>query len=372
MSSDFIRLLPTAETTTAVATEANLQTVVLVPSESVLLASAALPEKVSRSMAKQAAPFAVEELLSEDPGELHFAYPAKAPFGNLMPMAICHPDSLKAWQEIYPDAHQMIPDILALPLEEDHWTLFLEPERFLLRLDDFSGFAGELENLDFLLTATATAQGWPRGIRILGAIERWPEPELPCPSTSQVGDFDDFAAVDPNRNINLLQGPFQPRHQGQNDIKSWWPVALMACLLWLASSLHSKLEVSRLEALSEQAQTDIRQAYTDIMPKGSRYVEGRARARVEQYLIQQQGSSSASSLLFQLNQVAGLMGRQGEHQFQQLSYRDQQLEFQLRTKDMRFPEQLVNQLNQKGLKAQLKQLNLDQGTAMAIIGLSAP
>jgi general secretion pathway protein L len=343
--------------------------VLLLPSEQILLIEAELPRPLSRQLARQAAPNIVEDFLSEDPADLHFAYPAQAPLGTRMPMAVCAPVVLRDWLACCdPLPDHAIPDVLALPLHAEGWTLYLEPDRCLIRTGPFAGQAVDRPNLGLMLEALAQALEPPATLHLYGDPELAGDDLNGYRLETHPDTLVERLSYQPDQAIDLLQGPFRPRHSLHQGLRPWLPVAGILLLWWLAVTLDTVLNLHQLRQENQAAEALLEESFNRLMPKGTRSVNPRVQA--ERYLAEARNAGPASPLLPILAVVGPALSASGETKVERLDYRNQALEIQIQSKELQQPERMVETLNGKGVKAQLKQVNLDQGVATAILGLS--
>lgn len=343
--------------------------VLLLPSEQILLLEAELPRPLSGQLARLAAPNIVEDYLSEDPAELHFAYPARAPMGTRMPMAVCAPDALRDWLagcEPLPD--HAIPDVLALPLHADGWTLSLEPGRCLIRTGPFAGHAVDPPNLGLMLEALGQRLEPPEVLHVYG------DPQLAGDQIKgrsleiHPDGLDGLPRYQPEQCIDLLQGAFRPRHSLSQRLRPWLPAAVILLLWWLVLIGDAAMGINRLRQENQAAETLLAESFSRLMPEGTRMVNPRVQA--ERYLEEARDAGPTTPLLPMLAALGQAISASTDIKVERLDYRNQALEMQIQTQDLQQPERLVETLIGKGVKAQLKQVNQEQGVATATLGLS--
>ena len=130
-------------------------TIVWVPSEDITLLEINLPTR-NVSDVEQSLPYAIEEELLEDIDTLHIAWnmtPQRVP----IPVAVVRKKQMRAWVSLLRSqkisAYQLVPDVFALPLDpqEPSASLWVEPNRSVLRTGVFSGFAATRLAMDRFL-----------------------------------------------------------------------------------------------------------------------------------------------------------------------------------------------------------------------------
>lgn len=141
------------------------QIIVLVPGQSVLLTTVALP-KLSASRLAKALPFALEDQLVDDPANLHIAV-GKAGPDNLIPIAIVNKSIMINWQtqlkavlqEAYTQVKAFVPEILVLPLQDQAITIYQENDICFVRTGQSSGFVIEKSAILSLLQLHLAQKG---------------------------------------------------------------------------------------------------------------------------------------------------------------------------------------------------------------------
>ena len=126
----------------AAAAAQGARVTVLVAGEHVLLAEAVLPGR-NRQHLVRAAPYALEEQVVDDVENLHFAIGPRGA-DNRYVVAVVSRARMDRWVGVLRDAgiraDVMLPDMLALPVESDAWTVAEESPRLLVRTGAASGF----------------------------------------------------------------------------------------------------------------------------------------------------------------------------------------------------------------------------------------
>ncbi len=129
--------------------------ILLIPTEDVVLNSVKIPASNQKLLAK-AVPYALEDNLVEDIDTLHFVYHRKSVDSDVNISAI-NKELLQQWldklnqHELTP--HIILPDVFALPVENDSATLYIgsDQQRALFRSNVFSGFSTDTTLLSALL-----------------------------------------------------------------------------------------------------------------------------------------------------------------------------------------------------------------------------
>lgn len=191
--------------------EKGNDTIVIVPSEDVLLSEVKLP-KLNRHKLQQALPYALEEQLIDEVGELHFSI-LNIDHDGQYPVAIVSHKKMREWLEIL-KSHDVTPSILipatlALPSDENVWKTYVLNDRAFVRSGKFSGLTADINNLNQILGEDILAE------------------------TLSQEAFEALlmhAVYDPQ--INLLQGIYAAKRKMKHT-KNVWKYAGIAASVWI-------------------------------------------------------------------------------------------------------------------------------------------
>ena len=111
--------------------------IVIAPSSDVLLTKVTIPSK-NRQRLLQAIPYALENDLSEEIEQLHFAIDYHTDQSTTA-VAVISRERLDSWLERFHALElqplAIFPELLCLPLTNGHWTVHLTPQFGSLRMD---------------------------------------------------------------------------------------------------------------------------------------------------------------------------------------------------------------------------------------------
>ncbi|MDX9768157.1 MAG: type II secretion system protein GspL [Ectothiorhodospiraceae bacterium] len=335
--------------------------VVLVPGSEVLLAGAEVPSRNPRKL-MQALPYALEDRLSEDVEDLHFAISARHESGPL-PVAIVARRQMDAWLARLRDAgitpQAMIPDLTLADCPAGAWRLLLDGREAWLVTGPQQGQAMEREQtammLDLALTEADEAKpALLHVVRAAGvdaedaaldevlarhAVETRHE-RLPSGLfESLVRDFDE------RRGIDLLQGPYGRRERLEQLWRPWLPAAALL-LVWLL--VQGAIEIVRIEGLKNESLALDRQMeslYLEAFP-GSRVVD--PRTQMQHGLAELRAATGGGGGDFQrvLAATGPVLGATSGLHIQALRYRPGQLDVDLEVKDLQTLDLLKQRLAQ--------------------------
>ena len=315
--------------------------VLLVPSEQVLLTHVSLAVRAAAKL-QQAVPYALEEQLAEDVQLLHFALGSRQADG-VTPVAVVSHEQMRQWLTPFTDAgitpELVIPDVLALPRPEGRPSVFMDRQgRCLLHTGPAQGLATQVELLEHLVPQLALEPETAWNLyREDGAAEV--PASLPALGQEVVDEpLQALTSVYDSDRINLLQGPYAPRHASAQWLRmARLPAALAAGWVILASATLALANVQlsqEREALREQAQTHFNAAFPDI----TRVVDMRVQA--EQALERLRGGGASSGFLYLLSQSSSALDAVDALQLDGLQYRDGALYLSLSGDDLQALEKL--------------------------------
>ena len=236
------------------------RSIVVLPGNDVLLAEVNIPGG-SASRAQQAAPYVLEELVADDVESLHFALGSKNG-ADTYPVAVINRDVMESLQVQMENAGlrptELVPETLALPkIKPDAggpvWTMLSEPDRSVVRLNGYRGFAADNQTAELMLHGARAELGESEtGSLVLyraplaeaSAMDAPVTPTNDSSITPLVPDFEIETHTIASRlelfarglasspRINLLQGAFSHRQQFDQAWKPWrWSAVLLAVLL---------------------------------------------------------------------------------------------------------------------------------------------
>ncbi len=341
--------------------------IVLVPGEDALLCQAEVPGQKRRLLA-QAVPYALEEQLIDDVEEQHFALGALN--GDQVNVAVVSHEKMQQWlallQQVGIEADQIIPDVLALPLQENSWQLLQHNNRLLLRCGEQSGMALDVDTAAISLKALLAEAGDAKPASIIcqgvsGAGVSLPEldVELVVESVSDLPVALLAAAYQEQGAINLLQGQYSRRERISKYWRPWRAAAALLAVFIVVQFANGIVDQQRLAAEKTALLADIEQIYRQTFPEARKVVN--AKLQMERALKSLRGGGSASSEGFtELLALAGEQFKQSSNlDIQRLSYKNGQLDVALFIADL----QQLDQLKQRLVDKARMQVEIQSATA---------
>jgi general secretion pathway protein L len=293
--------------------------VVLVSGVDATLTRVSIPGS-SRQKLLRAAPYALEEQLSEDVDNLHFAVGATLEDEG-WPVAVIRRQFMDALTAEFLaaglDVQQVTPDILALPYNAEETSVLVENDVALVRTGYSAGFAVDSDNLGMMLAARMNSEEAtvPQLHLFVSKDDLRPDmAEFVGETTVEpfAGDpLNVFARGLEARSINLLQGAYSRSGDWASLLRPWRATAALLVAGILVSNVAMGIDYFRLTRESEQLRAQIEQTFREASPETQRIVNPRIQMQQQLDKLQhQQGAGGGFlSLLAQSGQVLkGLSG----------------------------------------------------------------
>lgn len=288
---------------------------IVVPGTHVTLLNVDVPAR-NLKQAMSAIPYAVEEHLAADIDDLHFAISA-TPVKNNYTVAVTSKQDMQQWLTRIADAgitvHNLFPETLLLPVQENKWFLMRLNGTSLLRTDNSQAIAQDNDNAAFVIDKMLLqAEVAPESIQIMNYSSEISDLQLntDIPVTEiEKGNNDQgilrlFEGLKSGNIINLLQGGFKQSISMKKTWKPWVPV-LIVLFLWAGLETGLKIwQKMQLEQQSKQYQTEIKTIYTNLFPEAKNIPIGRERTRIER-LLSDQSSDSNENVYLKLLSISG-------------------------------------------------------------------
>jgi general secretion pathway protein L len=348
----------------------NRRAILLVPGAEVLLTQVRVPSR-NRKRIAQAVPYALEEQLSEDVDALHFGLGQQAGDGSIS-LAVVSRERMDQWQSRLQsaqlEAHEWIPETLAVPCEAEEWSVLVSSAGALMHTGGQSGFATDLENLPTLLRlALQEVPSKPRWIRVLSSSGS-PVPLLPReldgveivqqrvdgpPIVCLAQKFSEKDA------IYLLRGPYSRRVEKG---KQWlpWRGAAMLFGAWLLIEVANS--IAHYWQLTEQSQIlaqRINSIYRQAFPETRRIVNPRVQMEQGLAALRKNRGGTGGNFLELFARIGKVLKETPGLQLLGARYQDGRLDLDLHTGDLQVLDGLKQRL------AELNGLSVEIQTAQA-------
>lgn len=347
----------------AIANAAGTPIILLAPSEEILLTHAEL--KLPRAKLRKALPYALEEQIAEDVETLHFAIGGQ--HDGKTDVAVVRSQRMRDWLEVFSEhgvsPRAILPDVLALPWQENEWFIATDQERALVRTGQSSGFACHPDHLSALLEALVEAEDQPEP----NSVHVWhcdgsAKPVLPAatPNLQQHRCDSHILSLlaqgaQPRQGLNLLQGDYSQQTELSRSLKPWrWAAALLG-IWFVLGVVYLNVQKNQLNAqkvaLNQQAET----IYRNTFPDAKRVVN--PRVQMEQKLRALRGGSPTNhnQFLDLLASTGTVLNTEKDLVLERISYRGDQLTLKVTAKSLGQLDALQDTLKDKaGLKAELR------------------
>lgn len=347
----------------------NSDVYILVPGRSVLLSNVKIP-KLSQRRLMKAIPYLLEEELSGDISNMHFAI-GKLINENFYSVAVVAKEKMEAWISLLSrfidnpkiSIKGLMPENLALPWKTDEWTVLIDEEQALVRTGNQSGFAinkMELWTILHLLIKQNTLT-IPKEIRLIGKINLTDEEksfwnEYNVIIKQEHNDAKLFLMsniIDKNMPINLLQGQFKSRSKFLNASLLNKTAALLTFLCVLTLSFGSLLQISILNKHDHKLQQLIKIVMNQNFPKNHISTPHEVKPYLKRIVKQLQDTHIESQFILIMKSISPLISQAKNVKVLGLDYDKNQLTLQLEASDFLALEQLSQSL--KAIKLKVKQ-----------------
>lgn len=300
--------LPDAEQLSSLAERAGRRPIcALVPTSDILLKWVELPAKAGRK-ALAAIPYMLEEEISGDIQQQFFALGPKE--GNKQAVGVVNKAKLQSWIDIIASAgltcEQLLPDVLALPIAENHaWTILELGQQLLVRQDQWAGLQGEKDWLKQAINHHAKQyyKQHQQALAIfdhshleLSEIEHLNITAMPLEMPMKV-----LAQGAKSAKFNLLQGEFKVKRKSGAEWKKWRLAAALAAIALFTTLIDKSLEQQRLTTELADLRTQIDSEYKRAFPNGGAYRDLKSTMQRKMESLEQGGGGA--SMLVMLSQL---------------------------------------------------------------------
>ena len=347
------------------AVEANgLRIVALIPGIDCLLTTVRIPGRSNRQKLLRAIPYALEEQLSDEVEDLHFAVGELAASGEY-PVAIVATQrmdaSLEAFRAAGLEITRLVPDLLAVPWTENRTSVVIEGALALVRTGPSSGYAVDADNLAVFFDAApaddvdaAEPEASPVHLYVPAGSS---SPELPLADV-EVENYNGnplalFAQGLDSGSINLLQGAYSRSQEWGRLLQPWRATAALLVAGFLLSNVAMGIDYYRLGKESDSLGARIEEIYRQTFPGTKRVVN--PRVQMEQQLTQlQRRQGAGGQFLLLLARSGDVLRSAQEIKITGASYRAGRLDVDLSAASLQVLEQLMQTLTGKGLTVEIQ------------------
>lgn len=330
--------------------------IVLLDSSLLTIATIKLPTQ-NRQRQIQAVPFAMEDQLASDIDDTHFAL-SKRPQGNALTVAAINKDTLDDILQQFEQAglfvDTLLPDVLALPLRDNGWTILIDQQRVLIKMSADQGVYTDRDNLTTLLKIllTKTSQP-PQQLLLLHNDEDNHAAEL-IEHTDMALSVETFTSsalsifasnLQPAQQLNILQGQYTRKHQGSFSWQPWRAAAGLAGIWLLLQMSLTAIETQQLEQKNMQLTRQIEDQFKRAIPEAKKYTGMRNRMKTRLKELKSGSASSADQIfLDMLAQASPALSSNKKVTINGISYRNKHLDLDLQTDSLQNLESVKNKL----------------------------
>ena len=334
---------------------AGLRVVVLAPGKDCLLTRVNIPGR-SRQKLLRAVPFALEEQVSDEVENLHFAVGSAMVDGE-WPVAVVNRTYMDALllavTEAGLDVQQVVPEMLAIPWAGNETSVLVEDDVALVRTGSVAGYAVDSDNLGMLLALQTVDEDeqlpalhlyvrqdelQPDTAEFMG--ETQVEPYSGDPLTVFAGGVDAQA-------INLLQGDYGRAGDWVRVLRPWRATAALLLAGVLVSNVVMGVDYYRLSREQDQLSAQIEETFRKALPGTKRIVNPRVQMQQQLDSLQRRAGAGGGFLRLLGQSGAVLKGMQGVD-ISGATFRAGRLDLDLTVANLQLLDQLKQALMQPG------------------------
>lgn len=338
----------------------------LLPGTDVLLTKIKLPKQLSHANKLKAIPYALEEQLAEDLNQLHFVLGDKEKTDNY-PVAVLNKAKMALWKNCFDRLTNksnrltpiLIPDLLLLPLRENHWSILIDDNKALIRTGECAGFSIEIENMIPLISLYFEN----KTLLLPEVIEIFCSPDctldftllekLPCKFKRHDQTQEKLIFLSKGLSslprINLLQGIYQPFENPFTFKKIFTTTAVFMAawlsILTLGDGVSNILLQNRIAIVQNEMLDNLKK----LMPNASLVNSKEALEHELNNLRKLAGNNQFFSLM---QRTAPALSRLFGIKLMNIKFENQILQLHLEADDFSFLDQLQNELRNKSLEVE--------------------
>jgi general secretion pathway protein L len=333
---------------------AGLKAVLLAPAIDCLLTKVRIPGR-NRQKLQRAAPYALEDQVSDEVDQLHFALGPEQLEGD-WPVAVISRRYMEAVLAETAAAglelQQVIPEQLAVPYTEHGISVVIDAGMAVIRNGEYSGYAVETENLGMFLATSGENSENPLTLQLYlqqdgvvpdtagyaGEILTSSYTENPLVLYAQGLD---------NRAIDLLQGSYGRSGEWARILRPWRATAALLLVGVVVSNVAVGIDYYRLSKESEVLRSQIETTFRETFPGTQRVVN--PRVQMQQQLDQlQRGRGTGSDFLELLGRTGKVLKAVQGIEATGASFRAGRLDLDLTATDLQLLDKLKRDLAQAG------------------------
>lgn len=347
----------------------GLRVVALVPGVDCLLTTVNIPGRSNRQKLLRAIPYALEEQLSDEVEDLHFAVGEVLPGGDY-PVAIVAMRCMNAYTEAFRDARldvaRMVPDTLAIPCANAATCVVIDGELALVRTGASSGYVIDADNLGVFIKAGLPDEletDTNAMVRVYIAAGTVP-PDLAVDNVeTQSYNGDVLALLSQGMNagsIDLLQGSYSRTQEWGRLWRPWRATAALLVVGFLLSNVAMGVDYYRLSKEQDSLTTRIEEIYRQAFPGAKRVVN--PRVQMQQQLEKlQRSQGGGGQFLVLLARSGDVLRKASDIEISGANYRAGRLDVDLTAASLQVLDDLKQTLTGKGLTVEIQSATTEAG-----------
>jgi len=295
--------LPNAQALSTLAERVGQRPVIaLAPSSDILLKWVTLPPRAGRKVLS-ALPFMLEDELATDISEQFFAIGPKN--GDQQAVAVVSHDKMTMWQQWLSNAglfcDTLIPDVLAVPVTENGWSILTLGEQLLVRQDSFKGMQGEQTWLLPMLSHFASQQEAAVTITNYAGLPLDGMPNTTISEAPLELPMHVLAKEALASKFNLYQGEYKVKRKRSSGWSQWRTAAVLAVIVLATSLIDKTVTLYQLESQNAALKADINAAVKAGFPNLGMVRNVKLKLQSELAKLEQGGGDA--SMLIMLDQL---------------------------------------------------------------------
>lgn len=348
--------------------------IVLFPGDRVTMTSVKLP-KMRESERIKAIPFTLEEQLATDTDTLFFLS-GKAEADGSLPVAVVEKlfldDQIAALQSANLNPHMLLPDFMGLSLEPAAWSVYIENNIAMVRLNEVMGFTIDASNLFLFLQLALEKNTKPDRILFFQKdtvvdVTQFEKLNVPVFVRDQVCfDANSFASHHP---FNFLTGKNKPKSQSSHLERNWMICGVTAIVLVASLFFGHIAEWLYLKHQSTVLEKQVLTAYQALFPGAREVLE--PHFRTQKLLSEYQQASKGSTFLKLLSAAGKALASSPDVQLTAVKYDQDALTLSVETKTEAQLNQWISAMQSLGLIATQRSSGVDNAMMTADIVVKA-
>lgn len=337
------------------------EVIVFVPTTDVYLTQAKLP-RISSAKLRKAIPYAVEDEITEDVKNCHFAS-FRSDSAGFTPVGVMNRERMDAWLQLIPNALKskisiMTPEVLALPWITKTWTIAEIGDFAWVRTEQNTGFAIEKNNLVDLLIQSQQENHQIESINLFTVpgsnLDRELGDHLKLTVITKIQDEPWIVFLNKNLYrksvLNLLQGEYQSRYTSTSTTRLQKIFFSMAAGWLILFCVFGFIKYAILNIQAHQLNNELATIYHEIYP-GEAATQS-SKQRVESALAAVKKAKQQGVFLRLVATASPILINTPGLTIQGATFSNSQLEVKLEATDFQLLDKIAANLRAKGFVAE--------------------